>query len=225
MTIIKRVSSHLSSWKPKLALAAAVSLLAAGCGFSRAETTASSAANTPAYGDSLNQWLDPSAPDVPVDVPEGHELFEWQDLIPSEARETTKSFEKRLAEVERDSPEAVALYEEIRLEAEASGEIVNSSIDGKQIHMAGFVTPLSYEEDFITEFLLVPYFGACIHVPAPPPNQTVMVTLESADGIAIEKTWGPVWITGTLSATSTDTELATTGYSISDAIITPHEDL
>ncbi len=81
----------------------------------------------------------------------------------------------------------------------------------------GFIAPLTYEGELITEFLLAPYFGACIHVPAPPPNQAVMVTLAEGEGLSIEDSWGAVWVTGTLTIDAADTELAEASYSINSA--------
>ena len=59
-----------------------------------------------------------------------------------------------------------------------------------QVKIAGYVLPLDFEDTTVKEFLLVPYIGACIHVPPPPPNQIIYVTSE--EGIEVGGTVGRV---------------------------------
>ena len=79
-----------------------------------------------------------------------------------------------------------------------------------QVKIAGYVLPLDFENTTVKEFLLVPYIGACIHVPPPPPNQIIYVTSE--DGIEVTGMFEPVWATGTLKTASLSSELADVGY-------------
>jgi hypothetical protein len=65
----------------------------------------------------------------------------------------------------------------------------------------------------ISEFFLVPYLGACIHVPPPPPNQLVYVKL-SRGGVRIESLDEPFWVTGTLHTASSGTKLVTASYTL-----------
>lgn len=74
----------------------------------------------------------------------------------------------------------------------AVGEL--ASLDGKFVRVPGFVVPLEDEARRVTEFLLVPSPQACIHVPAPPPNQMVHVLMPQG----AENSFGPVWVYGTL---------------------------
>src|SRR5215204_434930 len=87
-----------------------------------------------------------------------------------------------------------------------------ATYDGKRVRIPGFIVPLEFEGDGVKTFLLVPYVGACIHVPPPPPNQIIYV--ESAEGINIDNPFEPVWVIGTLSTKSVITELADVGYRI-----------
>ncbi len=73
----------------------------------------------------------------------------------------------------------------------------------------------------VQEFLLVPYFGACIHVPPPPSNQIVHV--RSRKGIQLEALYQPFWITGVMRVEHTESELANAGYRISDASTEPYD--
>jgi hypothetical protein len=61
---------------------------------------------------------------------------------------------------------------------------------------------LEFSREKITEFLLVPYVGACIHVPPPPPNQIVHVKTAEKKGYVMKDMYDPVWITGVISAQS-----------------------
>ncbi|MGE8148669.1 DUF3299 domain-containing protein [Pseudomonas frederiksbergensis] len=88
---------------------------------------------------------------------------------------------------------------------------VVKSLDGKNIRLPGYIVPLEVsEEGRTTEFLLVPYFGACIHVPPPPSNQIVHV--KSEVGVKLDELYQPYWIEGSLQVKATTSELADAGY-------------
>lgn len=144
--------------------------------------------------------------------------IEWDDLIPSGSApaEIFARFEEQLEAVEIGSPESSAIYEQ--MQAEFDPAAINPDLDGEKIWLAGFVAPLTYTDDnIVTEFLLVPTFGACIHVPPPPPNQTIMVTVDEEYGLTFEEAWGAVWVEGTITLVSASTELGETSYTITNA--------
>jgi len=89
---------------------------------------------------------------------------------------------------------------------------VVTELDGKRVHIGGYVVPLDFEATNVKEFLLVPFVGACIHVPPPPPNQIIYV--KTAKAFDVAGSFDPVYVTGTLKAASQYTGLAETGYSI-----------
>ena len=106
-----------------------------------------------------------------------YQEISWESLLP-EAWQTTGSTHDRksdtLSENEPVSSETLERYLEQRKEAPA-----NSGIQGRNVKIQGFVVPLEWNSDTeLREFLLVPYFGACIHVPPPPQNQIIHVTLK-----------------------------------------------
>ena len=74
---------------------------------------------------------------------------------------------------------------------------VVSSLDGKRVKIAGYVLPIEFQGTKATEFLLVPYVGACIHVPPPPPNQIVHVKF--SEGHHTSGLFDPVWVNGRIS--------------------------
>ena len=82
---------------------------------------------------------------------------------------------------------------------------VNETLAGAQIAIKGYLLPLEFAPDGVSEFLLVPYVGACIHVPAPPPNQIMLVTL--AEKIQVNEVYTPVEITGKLATKSASKKL------------------
>ena len=90
---------------------------------------------------------------------------------------------------------------------------VNPELLGKRILLPGFIVPITYnEERNVTEFFLVPFFGACIHVPPPPPNQIVYVTYEA--GLQLESMYDAYYILGELSSQVVRHELADSAYSL-----------
>lgn len=94
---------------------------------------------------------------------------------------------------------------------------VVTEFNGKRVKIGGYVVPLDFEATTIKEFLLVPFVGACIHVPPPPANQIVYV--KSEKGVEIGGQFDPVWVTGTLKTEPAFTGLADAGYTIdADAV-------
>ena len=83
---------------------------------------------------------------------------------------------------------------------------------GQVVKLPGFVVPLDVAGDLVASFLLVPYFGACIHQPPPPPNQIVYV--EFAEPVELTSMYDPVWVTGTLGLEGHFSNLAHAGYSM-----------
>jgi hypothetical protein len=86
-------------------------------------------------------------------------------------------------------------------------------LNGSLVKVPGFVVPLEGDADQITEFLLVPYFGACVHVPPPPSNQIVYVIF--SEGVPIDNLYDAIWVTGTLSTDGWQGDIASVGYRLS----------
>lgn len=88
---------------------------------------------------------------------------------------------------------------------------VVKALDKQQVKLPGYIVPLEVsEEGRTTEFLLVPYYGACIHVPPPPSNQIVHIFSEM--GVRVEDLYQPYWIEGRLQVKASSSELADAGY-------------
>jgi hypothetical protein len=108
------------------------------------------------------------------------------------------------------------------------GETIVGELDGKLVRLAGYALPLENSASGVKEFLLVPYVGACIHVPPPPPNQIVFVSLDKA--FEIEDYFSPVWVTGRLTVARSLRSLTLVdgssniamGYSLSGVSVEPY---
>lgn len=124
----------------------------------------------------------------------------WEDLIPQGV-----PYSEIIGEGELD--EANDLWNPIYDE---NGTKLNESLDGTYIRMPGFIIPFVLDAKGVSEFMLVPYQGACIHTPPPPANQLVMVN--ATKPWPSDQLWDPVWVTGVISTSLQDTELGQTGY-------------
>ena len=97
-----------------------------------------------------------------------------------------------------------------------------AELDGASIRMPGYIVPLAFDErETYTEFLLVPYFGACLHSPPPPPNQIVYVTANPA--VEIKSIYDPVWTEGVLSAETNENETGDAAYTLTLSKLEPYE--
>ncbi|MBE7376420.1 DUF3299 domain-containing protein [Pseudomonas lopnurensis] len=144
---------------------------------------------------------------APFAIAEVREL-QWSDLVPADAP---------------PPPPPVAVHDLSQLAdmlAAESGTAatqqspaapVVEALDGAQVKLPGYIVPLDLSEDGrVTEFLLVPYFGACIHVPPPPSNQIVHAISEL--GVRVDALYQPFWIEGPLKVEHASSELAEAGY-------------
>ncbi|WP_372068667.1 DUF3299 domain-containing protein [Vibrio pelagius] len=131
--------------------------------------------------------------------------IEWLDLIPESERARVS-----------DEPLA-ALDHSANVAQQALVGSVRPELNGSNVKIPGFVIPLEGDSESISEFLLVPFYGACIHVPPPPPNQIIYVKFE--EGTPTKDLWDIVYITGTLKTETviSDDIGVESGYSIEGA--------
>ncbi len=93
---------------------------------------------------------------------------------------------------------------------------VVAALDDTLVSIEGWLVPLEWGMDALKEFLFVPWFGACIHVPPPPPNQIIRVTLER--GVPEREMFEPQRLTGRLRTETSESELAMASYRIEGAL-------
>ena len=118
---------------------------------------------------------------------------EGVDITPEQNEKLTNAV-KRLEEDDIDIDGLIALRGEIVAQRTHAMAAVNGTLDGKQVRLAGYVLPLGTGGEKITEFLLVPWVGACIHTPPPPPNQMIHISVPG--GMEPRGQFSPVWIEG-----------------------------
>ena len=161
----------------------------------------------------------PVAPSLAV-LPDDVQELEWEDLMPKDWDPFSgleALFVDDTESLSDDSAEAMELFEAYR-EAVRSAPVVGD-LEGRKVRLPGFVVPLDFDGTETSEFLLVPYFGACIHVPPPPPNQIVYVTTIS--GYPLKEVFDAVWVTGVISTQAHLNEVGDAGYTMQATIIEP----
>jgi len=136
----------------------------------------------------------------------------WRDLIPPNAKAPII----QLAPMHAFGDESGHAAKQLFLNA----PVVNN-LNGANIKLPGYIVPLDLDEEFrVNEFLLVPYFGACIHVPPPPSNQIIYVKTEL--GIKLADMYDPFWVEGKLKVETINSELAQAGYAMEASKIYPY---
>ncbi len=114
------------------------------------------------------------------------------DATVKKAQELTQ----QLTEAGLDVDRLIAKYHELRQLSRLQIQPV-AALDGQRVRMPGYALPLEFEDTKVIEFLLVPYVGACIHVPPPPENQMVHVLADKP--FKLEGLFTAVWVTGKMS--------------------------
>ncbi len=93
---------------------------------------------------------------------------------------------------------------------DANATKLNPALDGAYIKIPGFIIPIDQSTAGVTKFVLVPYVGACLHTPPPPPNQLVVVN--PITPWPSNNLWDAVWVTGQMQHELQTTDVAETGY-------------
>lgn len=110
------------------------------------------------------------------------------------------------------APTAEFITKRWDLEAEPPVNMVQG-LDGELIRIPGFVVPLEFnEQQAATQFFLVPYYGACIHMPPPPPNQIILVNYPQ--GFSMEYIDEPIWASGLIEVGLRENEIAESAYTM-----------
>lgn len=100
---------------------------------------------------------------------------------------------------------------------------VLEAANGKTVRIPGFMVPLEDFLDRVSEFLLVPYMGACIHVPPPPPNQLVYVQMAEDRDVKMAW-WEPIWLEGRLQVETVNSVYGAVGFQLEGVEVEPYED-
>ena len=94
-------------------------------------------------------------------------------------------------------------------------------LDGKLVRVPGFVVPLDDATEDGAEFLLVPYYGACVHTPPPPPNQMAFVQMAGRRSVRLAL-FDAIWMEGTLRIKNVDSPYGQVGFEIEGLAVKPY---
>jgi uncharacterized protein len=142
----------------------------------------------------------------------------WQDLTPKEWDPTKRFRALKLDALPDGDARAQQLLEDMRATWDNAPTV--NALDGTAVRLAGYVVPLDGANDELREFLLVPYFGACIHSPPPPANQIVHVTtLMPARGLHAMDT---VRVSGTMRTMRENSAMGMSGYELAAERVERH---
>ncbi len=140
------------------------------------------------------------------------EKIDWIDLVPESERGQFNEQGLPATSHNGESPAKQLVIGKVRPE-----------LDGTTVKIPGFVIPLEGDENTVTEFLLVPYFGACIHVPPPPPNQIIYVKFPK--GAPVQQLWDVIYVVGKLKTETFSTDMAQAGYVIDGERLEEYDDM
>jgi hypothetical protein len=136
------------------------------------------------------------------------------------AKEPLELFCEDMVPADYETPDTPLSHDGSMMQMGLDAPVIDS-LNGMLVKIPGFVVPLEGDNETTSEFLLVPYFGACIHVPPPPANQIVYVKFSTA--IPIDNLYDAVWVTGTLTTKGWEGDLATVGYSLTGISVSPYD--
>ena len=142
----------------------------------------------------------------------------WEDLVPKDWDPAKEFKQSNIGLMKDGDPRATEMLKRMR---EAwNNAPTNNELDGVAVRLPGYLVPLDESGNGIKEFLLVPYFGACIHTPPPPANQIILVQPQKpAKGY---RSMDTVWISGTLKTLRSDSYMGSSGYRMDSAIVEPY---
>lgn len=156
---------------------------------------------------------------TPVQANETYREITWEALVPK-GWDPAKEFKgldfNKLQDGDPKAIEALA-----RMKALWDSAPTDPGLAGQKIRLPGFAIPLEQKGDQVREFLLVPYFGACIHSPPPPSNQIVHAVARKP--VKKMRSMDAVWVRGTISLERADTPWGSAGYRLAVEQVSPYE--
>ncbi len=161
----------------------------------------------------------PARAAAPAAPNSGFKTITWEALVPKDW-DPFKEFKGiDLASMQDGDPRTTELMKRMREVWDRAP--VNTELVGQRVRIPGFVVPLEDTKDGIKEFLLVPYFGACVHSPPPPSNQIIHVLPK--DAVKGFRSMDAVWISGTLKNTQTDSYMGASSWRLDAVTVAPYE--
>lgn len=161
--------------------------------------------------------LSGEAPPPGASVPGPTRTIGWEQLIPAGWDPYKDLKALNLDGLKDNDPKAEEALKKMRKMWDNAP--INPLILGQSVRLPGYMVPLEDLPEGTKEFLLVPYFGACVHSPSPPANQIVHVVLDKPTKRF--RLMDTLWVTGPLSATKTDSHMGVSSYRIDAKQVTP----
>lgn len=147
-----------------------------------------------------------------------YQLTQWTDLIPVKDLAALLNPPSAIDNImDGSNDDSLEKLEQMAAESDYGKALKSMNIipefNQKKIRIPGFVVPIDSDEDQrITEFFLVPYFGACLHLPPPPPNQIIYG--KYSKGLKVDVLYDPFWVEGTVRTEVTDIAIGTSAYTM-----------
>ncbi|SDD15937.1 hypothetical protein SAMN05444679_10865 [Variovorax sp. CF079] len=144
-------------------------------------------------------------------------LISWEELVPKDWDPMKEFKGMDLSKLEDGDPRANDLL--LKMQEVSNNAPTNPAMNGVEVKIPGFIVPLEENKGEVTEFLLVPYFGACIHTPPPPANQILHVRPRQG---AKFRAMDTVWVTGKLQTLRNDSMMGVSGYHVTAESVTKY---
>lgn len=155
----------------------------------------------------------------PGTAPAGFRPIQWNELLPADWNASGGNAGIDLAGVSDGDPRAIKALEKLRDAWDRAP--LRSDLNGTGVRIPGYVIPLERQGGKMSEFLLVPYFGACIHTPPPPANQIIYGVVDNPS--AEFRSMDAAWVTGTIEAVSSSTAFGKAGYRMRVLRVEPYD--
>ncbi|MFY9511425.1 MAG: DUF3299 domain-containing protein [Rubrivivax sp.] len=190
-----------------------VATLAAACGLALAQPKD----GLPVPGPVLGGSKAAAAARAPVAKPAPFKTISWDELVPKDWDPMKEFKGMDMNSMADGDPRATAMMKKLREVWDNAP--TNPTLVGQAVRIPGFVVPLEETKDGVKEFLLVPYFGACVHSPPPPANQIIHVLPKDAAKV---RSMDAVWISGTLATLKTDSYMGASSYRVDATAVEPY---
>lgn len=141
----------------------------------------------------------------------------WDELIPKDWDPLKDLRKDNVGAVPEGGLREMGIMEQMRIAWDNAP--TRPELNGTRIRLPGYVVSLDGSVDGQKEFLLVPYFGACIHSPPPPANQIVLVKLAKPVSF---RTMDAVWVSGVMSTGRSDSPMGVSGYTMAGDVVEPY---
>jgi hypothetical protein len=150
--------------------------------------------------------------------------IKWEALVPKGWDPAAEFKGLDLSKMQDSDPRAMEALD--KLKQAWDNAPAEAALNGRKGRIAGFALPLERQgpdgKGGVTEFLIVPYFGACIHTPPPPANQ--IIHAKSAKPLAGVKMMQPIWTYGTFKVERGETTWGVAGYRLTVDKVAPYEE-